>query len=239
MEEFTEISLDTLPDDVLEWIVLNMEPKAVANLCSTSMGFAEFCRIEGLWEILMKHHFPDFDLTDDPRKQFIALAEGNITRYKFVGEGGYLNGFGPLGFSNIATLAEEDYTGVTINIYGRPLPPGTQKWCVLSSFEDPVDNQYLSHFAAYSSREAALTAAIEVAIDVYNETWNDEYEYEPYEREGLNPVRIATLLTRPNASYIWWQNLPVEFHNPDDEEEDRNAESEQTYSCEVKLVTFQ
>lgn len=219
MDEFVETALTDLPRDVIEVIVMRMTPKSVANLCLTSTRFAKVCRNEELWKRLMKLHYPDFDLTDNPRGQFVAIANGKVTKYE-VREGDYLDSYGILGYQSHVFLTK-DQNNFGLEIYGNPVPNGTQKWCVFSSYSEGKNSE--NTFKVYPDKQTAIQEGIDIAIDVYRRTYNDDSEYDPEPITEEIIVQKLSDRTNKNESYVWWQNYEDEA---------------QLYSCQILLVTF-
>jgi hypothetical protein len=79
--------LNRLHRDVLEKIFVISSPKDILSLCQTNEKFAETCRNPEVFIRLLDRFYPNTVYTEDPRKQFIAIAEGLKTFYRMEVDG--------------------------------------------------------------------------------------------------------------------------------------------------------
>jgi hypothetical protein len=70
-----------LDKDSISIIFKELSPQDALSLCRTNARFAEICRNEDFFRLLMRMHFPFFPVTDTPKQQYIALTNGIIHKY--------------------------------------------------------------------------------------------------------------------------------------------------------------
>jgi hypothetical protein len=82
--DFLEASLLVLRKDELIEIFSNLDPKTIGRLCSVSERFKEICSDASFWRRLIKKQFPNEDIEDDPKAQYIELTDQKVTWYQFM-----------------------------------------------------------------------------------------------------------------------------------------------------------
>lgn len=70
-----------LDANVLIMILLRSKPKAVLSACRINKQYANVCRKTAVFETLMRAHYPDSILTDNPKQQYVSITEGVETTY--------------------------------------------------------------------------------------------------------------------------------------------------------------
>ena len=189
-EEFIKTTLTTLNDDSLIEVFKRMEPSSTLRLCQINDTFREFCNQAQLWRILMKAHFPDFEMTDEPRIQYQALASNIETTYHLIGG---LEDIGDLGEILYLTYREtEENEGVPvweIKVRGRPLANGVKKWVGMIAGET---RQYFStdsweEFDLYNTQEEAVDDILSRAYPIFLD------ELRLYADQEIGAVNNATI----------------------------------------------
>jgi hypothetical protein len=74
--EFSKLGKDAITE-----IVGRMSPKDVLSFCQTDKSIAQICAIDDFFKTLMRYHYPYFNPTNTPKKQYIALTYGIIHKY--------------------------------------------------------------------------------------------------------------------------------------------------------------
>lgn len=82
MEEFTNIALDTLPNETLFEIFRKMELKDILSLCKLK-NFASFCDDDYLWERLLERDYPDFPVVGNPKTHYMKIHDDKGDLYRW------------------------------------------------------------------------------------------------------------------------------------------------------------
>lgn len=103
--------------DVDKQIVLKLDPESILNLCKSGQ-YSRLCKDETFFRQLIKIHYPYSQITNTPKRQFIAITSGVKTNYfidvdqytsnAIIGTNG--NIYAGYIFSNDAYLASLNYT---------------------------------------------------------------------------------------------------------------------------------
>ena len=70
-----------LDSDSLLDIFLKLDPKSVINLCQVNINLDNYCNNNYLWSYLMKKHYPNFDVTDNPKEQYKNITFNTLSEY--------------------------------------------------------------------------------------------------------------------------------------------------------------
>ncbi len=137
--EFVEAALDTLPADDLLYIMKQMTPESVIKLCQVNKAFDEFCQDDFVWVELIKEHYPLFDTTSTPKKQYQALVNKIFTYYIvwdgfgarniIIDENG--NEISTLAIGAEAILGRTAVDDIEFKIRGLPFEKDTYMWVLL------------------------------------------------------------------------------------------------------------
>jgi len=63
------------------YILSKSDPKDVLSACKTNSKFLQICNDMDVFVHLMRKHYPQYDLTDDPRLQYMTITLGRGTKY--------------------------------------------------------------------------------------------------------------------------------------------------------------
>jgi hypothetical protein len=82
MEQFTDLALDTLPNEILFEIFAKMNVTDILNLCKTR-SYLNFCDNEDFWIYLLERHYPDFPLIGDPKTHYKKIHDDKGDLYRW------------------------------------------------------------------------------------------------------------------------------------------------------------
>lgn len=206
--DFARTAIAVLDADSLIEIFKNLPPKDTLAMCNSG-AIGDFCEDPALWTILMKAHFSDFDLTDDPRAQYNALATGVVTTYNVAGAEGELFGDAILGYPT--NEEAEGHPLIKVKIRGLPLTNGSTKW-VAYTWTRTVgrfSSDGEEFIEVFNTEDQAITGA----LDSFYEVFLDELRY--YADAEIGPVNNATVnqaaeeleLPAPVNREVWAREL--------------------------------
>jgi hypothetical protein len=175
---FKDTELHTIQINILK----HLDPKTVLSLCSTDPTYRRFCNNKYVWDILLKHHFPNAEVTDDPRSLFQKLTYGKITKYYYNSMPQIYKGIHRyserywVGFNGVLSPFKKTKYDSVFEFYGEPLKHGNYIWTVFTGAHmnnyaiDDGDEENRDHFyedtqlLAYDSKEDAIQAAYYAAL---------------------------------------------------------------------------
>jgi hypothetical protein len=158
------LNLDNIPLDVLSLIFRRLSPKDVFLLSQVCRRFSEYSNRSELWIMLMGEHYPTYQLTETPRKQYQALAHNHISRY-------YVNSMAPFEYDDVAYLGnlplEEEFDVREIEVIGLPPPDETDLWvvCAYSQLKSFTSSEEDVIYTAYNT----YREAVDVVVDMYSD----------------------------------------------------------------------
>lgn len=140
---FVKATLNVIDRDSASQILSKMEPSEVLELCE-DVEITDLCDNKQVWMNLLKAHYPDFPQTKTPKLQYQMLTQGRSTLY-YVGEKclDIPSPQGPATFcayqgkifpkfrkEALRIFEQDDYVDAIedLEIYGAPLPSGTELW---------------------------------------------------------------------------------------------------------------
>lgn len=80
-KNFASVAFNILDKNALTEIFIRMKPADVLNLCQINQQFNYVCEDRSVFIKLLDHQFPNSYYSDDPKKQYIALASGIVHFY--------------------------------------------------------------------------------------------------------------------------------------------------------------
>lgn len=210
MEEFIQVSLETLDDDNLLRIMKALNPKDVLELCSTSKAFAVFCRENTLWIQLMKHFYPYEDIGKNPKQQFTQLASLSSWIYtvelaypaqevdneayvpyiidrKVIPKDNSVRFDSNFDVNDYFNWITEGYVEIT----GKKVTSGTRLWCYYITAHNGNLLLFAPEIKAYGSRNAAIIGLLE---DHFTTSIEPSVEYGAIGLGGINQENIAQVL---------------------------------------------
>lgn len=154
-------NLGNIPLDVLSLLFRRLRPKDVFLLSQVCRRFSEYSNRPELWIMLMCEHYPTYQLTDTPRRQYQALAHNYISRY-------YVDSMAPFEYHDVAylenLLLEEEFVVREIEVQGLPPRDETDLWvvCAYSQLKSFTSSEEDVIYTAHNTYR-------EVVVDMYSD----------------------------------------------------------------------
>lgn len=206
-------NLDNIPIDILSMIYRRLEPKDVFLLCQVSHRFADYSKRPELWIMLIREHYPTYQLTETPHQQYRALAHNHISYY-------YVNSVTPFEYDDVAYLEvhlkayADDLASIRkIEVKGLPVSNETELWvvCVHSQHRSFTWSEEVVSYVAYNTREEAVDSVVD---DLYSdflhlvESQQEDSDY--FVTLTLDEVAKDLELPTPLTEKRWHEWLMVE-----------------------------
>lgn len=92
-------------------IILNLDPKSILNLCQSGKQISPACNDQNLFAELIKMHYPNANITQNPKEQFISLVNTggmNLTGILDVDREIFLN-LDPKSIYNLCSISRQTH----------------------------------------------------------------------------------------------------------------------------------
>jgi hypothetical protein len=233
--DFMEASLLVLNKDELIKIMENLDSKTIGRLCSVSKKFERICSDPSFWKRLIRSQFPNEDIENDPRAQYIELTDSRVTTYFLLGAESsrqeilrdhtgdavavtFLPKVSLESYDEIWQTRESDYLeqnypeevgdfSFPVKIKGPPKRDGTKIWLLVfeGSYQVAVD--------AYKTKRDAILEATDYILReaVSQEDFPDSFEI----AYGITPTRENIMNYLEKYSFLHFRPL-IQSRDSDD-----------------------
>jgi hypothetical protein len=133
-------TINDLNKDEIGLLFLQLTPRDVLSLCSINTKFRYICQKQDLFAQLMRKHYPNAFLTNDPKSQYKAITNGVKTRYKvhvlrnnFYSENIVIDNITLIGTSSDFEKLKPNYsdTEIDFEVKGNVIPTGEEMWLLI------------------------------------------------------------------------------------------------------------
>jgi hypothetical protein len=196
--EFSNVAFEILDKNGIVSILKQMNPISVLSLCQTNTRFAEICRDQNVFRILIKAHYPDFTPpVRDPKTMYMTITSQRGTVYYLpILEDATETGF-PGKYESKATIFKPEGPYFEFAILGTRIRKGQEVW-----LKCRLPGSLIA--SAYRTREDAIE---EIPI-LYSEN------LEKYIKERTLEYKKDPSITRRNGEIIDLEEWLVENDYP-------------------------
>lgn len=187
LENYRKLTnINDLRKDEITLLLIKLPPHDVLSLCKINQKYRNICKNKDLFTILMKKHYPNAVLTDNPKAQYKAITNDVKTRYKIhllrdtyhdIITNNNIDSITNVGTSSsFNKISYDDYllSNITFDIEGLSIPNGMKMWLIIFGNVYSGDDNPFDKIKVFKTKQDSVLSFLEKSyLDILEIIYED------------------------------------------------------------------